>query len=470
MHCSKCGYDNTEDAPYCVQCGEPLFMRAKHPTHEQGARKVVKLPSDGSEMESAPIERPWEVRVPKRNAGKPGSSGKMPPARKASGKTGRMPAVKPDANAKGGSEPMHGDETEAKAISGASIGGAAAETLILKPAPGPGETRPDPTPRQKVKSASASMSVKSGSSTRGSGGKGKFAIIIALLLVACAIAAAIFFLTAPKASRVVTFDIDGGSSVAEQMIVDGGKLERPTSPTRDGYSFSGWYLDPSFNDPAYFPITVTEDMTLYAKWSVKSAAASSASSSTSAQTEGANANSGASSSGGSGSKAGAGGSSGGNAGTGSGGNAGGSGSGGSSSGGSGGGSSSDVNSDPASNGPVPITLVASNGATLTGTVTLHDGYVIPDSSTKAYSVSELRALGLNDAELCIARNEPYARQGYSFRNPGLQAYFNARSWYRNTGWRGELPEDSAGYITAHNLLALAQESPSARQWLSLRTY
>ena len=90
--------------------------------------------------------------------------------------------------------------------------------------------------------------------------------------------------------------------------------------------------------------------------------------------------------------------------------------------------------------------------------------------TGFHMARELRALGLNDAELCIARNEPYARMGYSFRNPGLQAYFNARSWYHNKGWRGELPQDSAGYITAHNLLTIAESSSSAAQWLRLRTW
>ena len=145
------------------------------------------------------------------------------------------------------------------------------------------------------------------------------------------------------------------------------------------------------------------------------------------------------------------------------GNAGGSTSGGSSSGGN-------LNGPGVSNGTVNVSMVSASGRTLTGSVTLHDGYVIPNSSEKAYSVAELRALGLNDAELCIARNEPYARMGYSFRNPGLQAYFNARSWYHNKGWRGELPQDSAGYITAHNLLTIAEQSPSAAQWLRLRTW
>lgn len=30
--------------------------------------------------------------------------------------------------------------------------------------------------------------------------------------------------------------------------------------------FDGWYLDASYNEAAVFPIDITQDMTLYAKW------------------------------------------------------------------------------------------------------------------------------------------------------------------------------------------------------------
>lgn len=58
-----------------------------------------------------------------------------------------------------------------------------------------------------------------------------------------------------------------------------------------------------------------------------------------------------------------------------------------------------------------------------------DGYVIADSDTHEYSKDELKALGLNDAELCIAWNEPFARKGYIFGNSALQEYFTHCSWY-----------------------------------------
>ena len=218
-------------------------------------------------------------------------------------------------------------------------------------------------------------------------------------------------------------------------------------------------------------------MTLYAKWKEASdttttPGSSSSTTSPDATTPGTDATGNAATSGAAGSGTGSNGavSGSGNSGGSTSGNTG---SGGSTSGGStGGGSSSgsNLNGPGVSNGTVNVSMVSASGRTLTGSVTLHDGYVIPNSSEKAYSIAELRALGLNDAELCIARNEPYARMGYSFRNPGLQAYFNARSWYHNKGWRGELPQDSAGYITAHNLLTIAERSPSAAQWLRLRTW
>lgn len=58
------------------------------------------------------------------------------------------------------------------------------------------------------------------------------------------------------------------------------------------------------------------------------------------------------------------------------------------------------------------------------------GYVIPDSSTRAYTRAEIEAMNLNDAELFIARNEIAARSGYIFHNDTLRQYFiDNCSWY-----------------------------------------
>lgn len=54
-------------------------------------------------------------------------------------------------------------------------------------------------------------------------------------------------------------------------------------------------------------------------------------------------------------------------------------------------------------------------------------YVLPDSSTKTYSESELSEL--SNYELYIARNEIFARHGRMFNNEDLQTYFGSKSWY-----------------------------------------
>jgi uncharacterized repeat protein (TIGR02543 family) len=71
----------------------------------------------------------------------------------------------------------------------------------------------------------------------------------------------------------VTYDSNGGSAVtAEEDIEDGGYAEEPSDPTRSNYTFAGWFTDDdTFADEWDFTIdTVTEDITLYAKWTQSS--------------------------------------------------------------------------------------------------------------------------------------------------------------------------------------------------------
>ncbi len=65
----------------------------------------------------------------------------------------------------------------------------------------------------------------------------------------------------------ITFDSRGGTDVPAQTQMYGELLEEPESPTREGYSFTGWYTDSACyvqwdirND------IVESDMTLYAGW------------------------------------------------------------------------------------------------------------------------------------------------------------------------------------------------------------
>ncbi|WP_180339382.1 InlB B-repeat-containing protein, partial [Peptoniphilus catoniae] len=71
-------------------------------------------------------------------------------------------------------------------------------------------------------------------------------------------------------SYTVTFNTNGGSAVASQTITAGGHVTKPTDPTKDGYTFAGWYKDAEFTTPFDFVNeTINTDTTIYAKWTEK---------------------------------------------------------------------------------------------------------------------------------------------------------------------------------------------------------
>lgn len=68
---------------------------------------------------------------------------------------------------------------------------------------------------------------------------------------------------APVLPSTVTFDTNGGRAVSARTVKT---LETAPVTSKSGYVFAGWYLDQVMTTQASFPLTVTEDMTLYAKW------------------------------------------------------------------------------------------------------------------------------------------------------------------------------------------------------------
>jgi uncharacterized repeat protein (TIGR02543 family) len=64
----------------------------------------------------------------------------------------------------------------------------------------------------------------------------------------------------------VTF-VSNGEIVDTQTVAHTGKAESPEDPERIGYIFGGWYEDEKFTGEGYnFDESVTDDITLYAKW------------------------------------------------------------------------------------------------------------------------------------------------------------------------------------------------------------
>ena len=65
----------------------------------------------------------------------------------------------------------------------------------------------------------------------------------------------------------ITFNSNDGTSVAPQNINAGEKLTEPTpAPTKEGFTFDGWYEDSTFSKKFDFNTPITDNMTLYAKW------------------------------------------------------------------------------------------------------------------------------------------------------------------------------------------------------------
>ena len=70
-----------------------------------------------------------------------------------------------------------------------------------------------------------------------------------------------------EANKVkVTFEANGGSTVAAQQVGYGSKAKTPTAPTRRGYDFEGWYSDKGLTKAYDFKTAVKSNITLYAKW------------------------------------------------------------------------------------------------------------------------------------------------------------------------------------------------------------
>ena len=68
----------------------------------------------------------------------------------------------------------------------------------------------------------------------------------------------------PAAKVTVTFDSNGGSAVEAQTIDAGSKATAPAAPTKEGFTFKGWFNGET--EWKFDTDTVSEDITLTAKW------------------------------------------------------------------------------------------------------------------------------------------------------------------------------------------------------------
>lgn len=86
-------------------------------------------------------------------------------------------------------------------------------------------------------------------------------IVLAAALIVC------MAVGVSNAGFTVQFDSLGGTTVQSQKRLYGELIEAPKPPTREGYSFAGWYLDQNMTRRWDMEKdTVTESLTLYAGW------------------------------------------------------------------------------------------------------------------------------------------------------------------------------------------------------------
>lgn len=71
-----------------------------------------------------------------------------------------------------------------------------------------------------------------------------------------------------KKAYTLSFDTNGGNEeIRSQRYLEGSVVMRPTEPTRDGYTFEGWYADEELTTAFSFDAGMPgQDTTVYAKW------------------------------------------------------------------------------------------------------------------------------------------------------------------------------------------------------------
>ena len=94
-------------------------------------------------------------------------------------------------------------------------------------------------------------------------------LLIFLLVVAAMIGLAS---CGEKESFTISFDTTGGSKIESITVLEDGTITAPTAPTRDGYTFAGWYLDAELTNPIedFASFIIEGNVTLYAKWEASS--------------------------------------------------------------------------------------------------------------------------------------------------------------------------------------------------------
>ena len=72
--------------------------------------------------------------------------------------------------------------------------------------------------------------------------------------------------TPAEQTFTITFDSQGGSTVAAQTVKYGEKATKPSDPTKENFTFDAWYEDSAAVTKFDFNLAITADWKLYAGW------------------------------------------------------------------------------------------------------------------------------------------------------------------------------------------------------------
>ena len=99
----------------------------------------------------------------------------------------------------------------------------------------------------------------------------KRSITIKVVLLLAVVCLAGFF-TACAKKRTVVFDSCGGTAVETVTVKNKGTVQKPADPTREGYTFLGWYTTKTIGPTSGVLTDLTpilSDLELYAQWAKK---------------------------------------------------------------------------------------------------------------------------------------------------------------------------------------------------------
>ena len=68
---------------------------------------------------------------------------------------------------------------------------------------------------------------------------------------------------------IVSYNTNGGSQIDDEEVEKDKTIEKPEDPTKEGYTFLGWYEDETLTTPFNFETPITKNITIYANWEDK---------------------------------------------------------------------------------------------------------------------------------------------------------------------------------------------------------